>query len=85
MVVAYLYYRPIASWLHTRDALARRSEEVAALERKRASLERALARATTIGALTRQARTMGLVRPGEQLYIVKGIDAWRKAHRRSRS
>ena len=30
--------------------------------------------------LVREARRLGLVKPGEQLFIVRGIDAWRTAH-----
>jgi len=30
--------------------------------------------------LEREARRLGLVRPGERLYIVKGINAWLKDH-----
>jgi hypothetical protein len=28
----------------------------------------------------REARRLGLVKPGERLFIVKGIAAWRKNH-----
>jgi cell division protein FtsB len=30
--------------------------------------------------LVREARRLGLVKPGERLYIVRGIPAWRKKH-----
>jgi hypothetical protein len=30
--------------------------------------------------LVREARRLGLVKPGERLFIVKGIPAWRKHH-----
>jgi hypothetical protein len=30
--------------------------------------------------LIREARRLGLVKPGEQLFIVRGIAAWRKRH-----
>ena len=32
---------------------------------------------TSLVVLAQQARRTGLVRPGEQLFIVKGIPAWR--------
>jgi hypothetical protein len=35
---------------------------------------------TSIAALAREARRLGYVRPGEHLFIVKGIAAWKKAH-----
>ena len=36
-------------------------------------------------ALTEQARRLGLVRPGERLYIVKGVSAWLHGRLRSRA
>ena len=80
VAVAYFYYRPLASWVHTRSALARRESQVATLRRQKAELEQAVARATSLPALTRRARRIGLVQPGEQLFIVKGIPAWKRTH-----
>jgi hypothetical protein len=78
--VAYFYYRPLASWMHTRSALAHREAQVTALQRQKTELEQAVARATSLTALARRARRIGLVQHGEQLFIIKGIPAWRKAH-----
>ena len=78
-VVAYFYYRPLSSWLHTRSALEQRQAQVAALLRQKHTLERDVARATSLASLERRARRIGLVRPGEQLFIVKGIPAWNRA------
>ncbi len=72
-VVALLYYRPVRSYLETRATLERRSGEVRRLETERRRLERRLADAGTDAALIREARKLGLVRPGERLFIVKGI------------
>ena len=41
------------------------------------ALARRLTSSTQPEALARRARQLGLVRPGERLFIVKGIDAWR--------
>jgi cell division protein FtsB len=81
VAVAYFYYRPLASWLHTRDALRQRQAQVASLRREQSALERALTRATSLPSLERRARRIGLVRQGEQLFIVKGIPAWERAHK----
>jgi len=78
--VAYCYYRPLASWLHTRNALERRQAQVAALQRQKHALELAVERASSDPALARRARRIGLVEPGERLFIVKGIPAWKRAH-----
>lgn len=78
--VVYFYYRPLASWMHTRSALAHRESQVVALQRQKTDLEQAVARATSLTALARRARRIGLIQQGEQLFIIKGIPAWRRAH-----
>lgn len=80
LVVAYLYYRPLSTWLQTRSALARRTEQVEVLKAQKAVLERRVAQSTSLVELQRQGRRIGLVRPGERLFIVKGIPQWRRAH-----
>ena len=75
-----LYYRPVRSYLDARAALAERSAEVDVLRAKKRTLERRLATASTEQQLVRRARELALVRPGERLYIVKGIDKWRRAN-----
>jgi cell division protein FtsB len=77
--VAFLYYQPLRSYLATRDALSQRKDEVRGLQAEKRSLERRLAEGDSPEALAREARRLGYVRPGEQLFIVKGIDAWRRA------
>ena len=84
IVVAYFYYRPLASWMHSRSALAQRQTQVAELQRQKTQLEQAVTRATSLASLARRARRIGLVQQGEQLFIVKGIPAWRRAHRSDR-
>lgn len=80
VVVAFLYYRPLSTYLQTREELDSRRAEVAALQREKTKVDAAVLRAQSLDALARQARRIGRVRPGEQLFIVKGIDAWRKNH-----
>jgi cell division protein FtsB len=80
VVVALLYYRPLRTYLHTRHALSERAAEVRALRAEKRSLERRVTASTSADALTREARRLGLVKPGERLFIVKGIDAWLRAH-----
>lgn len=80
--VAFLYYRPLSSYLDTRAALNERQEEVQALREERARLQARLAESSTVEALTREARRMSLVRPGERLFVVKGIEEWKRAQAR---
>ena len=80
VLVAYLYYRPLSSWTHTRGALAQRTSQVQVLEAQKATLEHEVEQATSLTQLARTARRIGLVRPGERLFIVKGIPEWRRTH-----
>ena len=80
VLVGYLYYRPLSAWMHTRGALASKTSQVHALEAQKAALERDVEQATNLAQLARSARRIGLVRPGERLFIVKGIPEWRRMH-----
>ena len=81
--VAFLYSQPLRSYLSTRDALAERTQEVRSLRAQKLRLERQLADSDTPASLTREARSLGYVKPGERLFIVKGIAAWRRIHEQS--
>ena len=78
--IAFLYSQPLRSYLSTRDALEERSAEVRSLREQKIRLERRLEDGDTPEALMREARRLGYVKPGERLFIVKGINAWRRAH-----
>ena len=78
-VVAFLYVRPIGSYLETRDQLAERRAEVAALRVDRNRAAARLERATSLDELARAARRIGYVRPGEHLFIVKGTAEWKRS------
>jgi hypothetical protein len=81
VLIAFLYFRPLRTYLHTRDTLAGRRQQVAALETQKRALERRLAASSSTEELVLEARRLALVKPGERLFIVKGIAAWRRAHR----
>jgi cell division protein FtsB len=83
-VAVYLYYRPLASYLETRNDLATRRAEVETLRIAKADLELRLVNSTSLEATQREARRIGFVRPGEQLFVVKGIPDWRREQRRLR-
>ena len=77
LVVGLLYYRPLKSYLETRSSLEERAAQVRSLRAERDELSRKVAESDTPDALARRARRLGLVKPGERLFIVKGIDEWR--------
>jgi cell division protein FtsB len=79
-LVALLYWKPLRTYEHTRAVLQRRQAEVAQLQTQQQQLQHRLATVGTGPDLVREARRLGLVKPGEQLFIVRGIAAWRKKH-----
>ena len=85
LFVAFLYYQPLSSYLQTRSALNERAAEVEQLRDERARLQARLADSETTTALAREARRMRLVRPGERIFIVKGVAEWRRAEARAKA
>jgi len=81
-VMAFLYARPISSYLETRDQLAERRAEVAMLRSDRARVVARLERATSLDELARAARRIGYVRAGEHLFIVGGTADWKRRQAR---
>ena len=76
VLVGLLYARPLQSYFAAKHDLARRTADVRVLRAEKRELQHRLAESSTGEALTEQARRLGLVRPGEKLYIVKGLSAW---------
>lgn len=78
VLVAFLYWKPTQSYLHAKRELKTRNAEVQVLRDEQARLQKRIAQAGTDAQLVREARRLGLVKPGEKLFIVKNIQAWRK-------
>jgi len=83
MLVGLLYYRPLKAYLDAHSQLSQRRAAVQQLELRKTRLEHTLGSSTSVGTLAREARALGYVKPGEHLFIVKGINAWRKRERAS--
>ena len=79
-VIGLLYWKPLHTYTHTRSVLQRREAEVSKLQAQHQQLQTRIASVGSGDALVREARRLGLVKPGEQLFIVRGIAAWRKGH-----
>jgi len=82
--VAFLYFRPLSSYVETRASLNERQAEVSELRAERTRLQARLELSATLAALSSEARRSNFVRPGERLYVVKGIAEWRRAQRADR-
>jgi cell division protein FtsB len=83
VLVALLYYRPLKAYVDAKDELAQKRAAVHKLERDKQRLQHRLGASTTIDTLAREARALGYVKPGEHLFIVKGINEWRRRQRAS--
>jgi cell division protein FtsB len=78
VLLGLLYYRPLHDYMDARSQRAVRVAAVRKLQRRQASLEKRLQHASSLTALAAEARTLGYVRPGEHLFIVKDIPQWRR-------
>ena len=80
VLVGLLYYRPVQAYLGAHSRQAESAAAVQRLKNERATLQRRLAASSSLTVLGREARALGYVRPGEHLFVVKNIPAWRAAH-----
>jgi cell division protein FtsB len=83
LLVALLYYRPIKAYVDAHRQLAQKQTQVQALQTERTRLKHRLGASTSLDTLAREARALGYVKPDEHLFIVKGINQWRKRERAS--
>lgn len=83
--MGFLYYRPVKAYVAAQDELQERAAEVRKLSAERTDLRRRLRLDDSGATLVREARRLGLVRPDERLFIIKGIDAWRRARAAERA
>jgi len=79
-LIGFLYWKPIKTYFQTKQELDRRQAEVADLRAQKRRLEQRIETSLSGEGLVREARRLGLVQPGERLFIVKGIEAWRAKH-----
>jgi cell division protein FtsB len=78
VLVGLLYYRPLHDYFDARSQRAAQLTAVRKLQAEQVALERRLKHASSPAALEAAARTLGYVRPGEHLFIVKDIPQWRR-------
>ena len=70
--IAFAYVQPLRAYRDAQADVSERQAEVRALEREQHELSERLAVARTDEFVVREARKLGLVRPGERLFIVSG-------------
>lgn len=71
--IAAAYVHPVRAYLSARETVAERKTEIASLERRQETLEHRIESTRTSIFVEREARKLGLVRPGERLFIVTGV------------
>jgi cell division protein FtsB len=79
VLIALLYAGPLRSYYDKQELVDRQRSQVEMLKSSQSELERKLNSALTPEAARREARRLFYVKDGEHLYIVKGIEQWRKS------
>lgn len=74
LAIAIAYVQPIRAYFDAKADVVTRKAERSSLLREQAHLRKERALTETDAFLEREARRLGLVRPGEQLFIVKGAE-----------
>lgn len=77
--VAVAYVQPVRAYLGAREGLGRERATRSVLLRQQSALHYRLEQSGTDAFTLREARRIGLVLPGERLFIVQGVEKWRKA------
>jgi cell division protein FtsB len=77
VLIALLYAGPLRSYYDKRELVRSEHVRVALLRSQHDALTQKLKSARKAEAIERAARRLFYVKPGERLYIVTGIDAWR--------
>jgi cell division protein FtsB len=70
-----LYVGPARSYFATRSQAAEKRQVVEGLQRENRRLKQRAAALRGTAAIEREARRLGMVRPGERAYVVKGLPA----------
>jgi cell division protein FtsB len=73
LLVVLLYVRPLAAIWSARGEAATRHGELTKLQREHAQLSKRVEALKNPAALEREARSLGMVKPGEKAYVIKGL------------
>jgi hypothetical protein len=79
IAIGLAYVHPLRSYQAAKGRVLERRAELSVLQRELAELDRRIALSGEDVFIEREARRLGLVRPGERLFIVKGVEARRNA------
>jgi cell division protein FtsB len=68
-----LYVKPTVTWVGTWKESKAKQADVRALEEKNRELKARRTQLSSPGTVEREARRLGMVRPGERPYVVEGL------------
>ena len=84
LAVAVGYVQPLRAYQDATADVAAQKAQIDRIEQANATLEQHIEETETPAFVEREARKLGLVKPGERLFIVTGVDEW-KHERRARA
>ena len=85
VAVAVGYVQPLRAYRDARADVSAQRAEVEQIARTNVVLEQRIAESGTPEYVEREARKLGLVKAGERLFIVTGVDEWKHEQRRARA
>jgi cell division protein FtsB len=84
LAVAVGYVQPLRAYRDATADVAAQKAQIDRIQRTNAALEQRIEETETPEFVEREARKLGLVKAGERLFIVTGVDEW-KHERRARA
>jgi len=73
LLVVSLYLRPLIAIWSARGEAATRHSELTKLQRENVQLSKRVEALKNPAALEREARSLGMVKPGEKAYVINGL------------
>jgi Septum formation initiator len=83
VLITFLYAGPLRSYYDKRELVRSEHGQVALLRAQHEELKQKLRSAAAAESIERAARRLAYVKPGERLFIVKGIEGWRHSQARA--
>jgi cell division protein FtsB len=74
VLLIYLYINPLRTWVSTWQEAQTKREQVSQLQQEHAELVKRARALRSPGSIEVEARRLGMVRPDERAYVVRGLD-----------
>ena len=71
-VILLLYIRPVVHWVQQRNTAVHSQHDLKQLREENERLQTRMRQLSGPGAIEREARSMGMVKPGERSYVIEG-------------